>query len=194
MVGRNTVLTAAHVLYDQENGVWYNSVLIVPAASGGTPMMPTNKPFGTAMCDNMWVPTEYQNSGDFNYDWGMIQTTDVLGDYAGFCDIESNDTSSELKNVEVVSKGYPNPTGTGIIRPYRASGKILNAYGMKFYTDFDVEKGQSGSPVFIRNKETAVIGIICASDEWNNRNIAVKINSAVKNAIYKIRAEAQAGL
>lgn len=176
----------------QEYEKWGATVKVIPACWGGVPPNPQNMPYNSAMMERMWVPTDYQTSGDSNYDWAVIKLNENKGNETGFCDIESNDTSSELKNVEVFSKGYPNPTGNNTIMPYKATGKILNAYGMRFYTDMDIEHGQSGSPVFKKSNETNVIGIVSSEDMWNHeRNVVTKINTSVKSATFQIRFEAQ---
>ncbi len=192
MMGKNTVLTCAHVLYSREYRKWARDVKVVPAAFSGTVPNPEYAPFGYAFKEYAWISGDYMTSSATiapEYDWGVIKLTENLGDKTGFCDPHS--TTEELLNKKVISKGYPNPDGTRRIIPYEAPGKIIEVNDLSYDTTIDMEQGQSGSPIFFESNQTNIIGILSAI--YNNKKAtkAIRITPDLYINLIKLRLEAQ---
>lgn len=191
MMGRNTVLTCAHTLYSRKLKKYANAVKVVPAAYNGFQPNPSYTPFGHSVMADHWVPDEYINCLEINaykYDWAVIKIGDYLGDSTGFCDPSS--PTEDLLNKDVISKGYPNPNGTRRIVPYLAPGKITKVNSLTFDNTIDTEEGQSGSPIFLQNKQTDIIGVLTGSFNDKEASNGVRITPALAAILIRIRIEA----
>ena len=89
-----------------------------------------------------------------------------------------------LTNKLAVSRGYPKLNNHDRIyfEMFEAPGRILDVYSRRFYTDIDVEEGQSGSPVCLSTNDSFIVGII--RGELNaSKNVAVRLSNGLVDTI-----------
>lgn len=71
VIGTNTIVTAAHCVYDTASNTWYNNFSFCPAFKNGT------CPYGQFAWQQVWIPTNYVNAGSFGaairWDVAVIQ-------------------------------------------------------------------------------------------------------------------------
>jgi len=106
LVSPYTLLTAGHNVYEQETSTWSNNFLIAPyqyqASAGGAVSRPYGEKYATEIATN----TPYQNSGDFEYDYGAAFTETPFASITTFMPIVFDYTNSgQVFNVNLL--GYP---------------------------------------------------------------------------------------
>jgi glutamyl endopeptidase len=155
LVGPDTVLTAAHCLYDIDDG-WIGNVVVVPGKDGDA------EPFGYLFGWSWWVPDGWVLSGGSSvWDWGVISMPDsTLGNSAGWLPIASLYTETLARDdFTPAIIGYPGdkPIGTmwGDVRP------SFNSVGTDLFTyEIDTFAGESGSPIFSLSVDEWFLGFI----------------------------------
>ncbi|VTR96858.1 FG-GAP-like repeat-containing protein [Tuwongella immobilis] len=78
MIGRNAVLSAAHVLYSEDLGGWYDWAFVHPGRDGRY-----DRPYGEVQVVETTVPSQYVN-GDNRYDIAVLELDRNIGDYTGW--------------------------------------------------------------------------------------------------------------
>jgi glutamyl endopeptidase len=142
MVSRDTVLTAAHCLYDFAGRRWTGTPYTVrPGRNGGL------EPYGscTGSSNDTSVPTEWINTGQQRYDIGAIKLTCNIGDQTGWFNIFASDTYSQVGS-SISTAGYPGDKPYGTMWRVGGSVNFQDAYIMAFSND--ATEGQSGSPLY----------------------------------------------
>jgi len=141
-IGPDTVLTAAHCLYNE--GAWIETVAVVPGKNGDY------EPFGWEYAENWWVPDGWIDFGETSdWDWGVIKMEDsFLGEWVGYLYIANlrTETLSALDFGPAIV-GYPGdkPEGTmwgSIVDAFLA----VDLYQLSYL--IDTAPGQSGSAIF----------------------------------------------
>lgn len=168
MVGPNSVLTAAHMIYDRQLG-YATEVMIVPAQHGNT------LPFGVSYGSFLYVPPAWQSLEDYDYDFGLVQLNSSLGNSTGWLSLANPDIMPLSLGTELSSIGYP---GDLVVQPFYVSGTLdlLTSGKLIFTNDMDALGGQSGSPVL--NHLGQVVGVISHQTTNPSGNAAVYLNSS----------------
>lgn len=167
MVGPNSVLTAAHMIYDRQLG-YATEVMIVPAQHGNT------LPFGVSYGSYLYVPPAWQSLEDYHYDFGLVKLNSSLGNSTGWLSLANPSTTSLSLGTPLSSIGYP---GDLAVQPFYVAGTLdlLTSGKLIFTDDMDAMGGQSGSPVL--NHLGQVVGVISHQTTNPSGNAAVHINS-----------------
>lgn len=185
MIGRNTVLTAGHVVYDQTHG-GYATAIVVTAAQNGNDVMPYGQAVGTSwIADSSWTAaSNWTRNGpnDFSHDTSVISLDRAIGDYTGWYGYVSGGSASAYAGASVTTTGYPGDKPNGTMWTETAAVDRSSATALDFTNTLDVYPGQSGSPVFVNGSIVAVIsnGTDAAT---NNVNEAIRISSSFASVI-----------
>ena len=143
MIGPNDVLTAGHNIWDTSTNSYPIRISVTPAMSG------SYQPYGTISAKSWTVSTDYRDTGNFQYDYGVINLSSNIGSSTGYFSYSSA-YSNNLTGLIVNTAGYPDDLyGTRYM--YHASDDIDYTVGnlMKYNGGMDTYAGMSGSPVWV---------------------------------------------
>lgn len=142
LVGPNLVLTAAHVVFD-DNGNW------LPSAQYFYPDMIGNNAFTRSWIKRAWYGTRFP-SQDRENDWAILELSDNLGYVSGW--MSCNDNLPEQATLVGYSGDmYSGRTATTVLANFRGrEGDFL-------LHDGDDTRGSSGGPMFVMYDETPAI-------------------------------------
>ncbi|MHB8100031.1 MAG: DUF4214 domain-containing protein [Sulfuricurvum sp.] len=174
MVGKNDVLTAAHVLFSAGHGGYAVAVEVTPLRVGEL------KPFGVVYGTDMIVSNSWAATGSYDGDYGLITLARPIGYQSGWVDIGSVN-GYELLNQEVQSYGYPGDLANGNSL-YKISGSVdgSTAHLITFSDDLDARGGQSGSGIFTTAPDgVKIVGVISHESLTPDYNAAVTFNSVI---------------
>ncbi|MEM9089595.1 MAG: trypsin-like peptidase domain-containing protein [Cyanobacteria bacterium P01_F01_bin.53] len=204
-VSSNTIVTAAHVLYDRRYGkdnrgeFWVENVTVYPGRHGLNYPYPKNprfkKPIEVEGASKFWIPAPWKKSidtnpsndgGDRNFDFGVIRIDEPVGNETGWFKMASK-TDEFLKGLLVNIAGYPTDSRYSGKYIYHSVGQLKepSANQRRLFYQIDTGQGQSGSPVWYEgnNNEPIVVGIHTRGDD--DYNSAIRLNTAVVKAIDK---------
>jgi V8-like Glu-specific endopeptidase len=136
MIGRRSVLTAGHCLYNPGRG-GFATAYVVPALDG------TYMPFGAAEDSHVTVSDQWYASQTYEHDWGLVTIDRTLGDATGWLGLVALGNSA-LKNLATTMTGYPEDRGGGV-RQYRVAGTVRSVSSNTITHLLDTMGGQSGS-------------------------------------------------
>ncbi|MGW7932712.1 trypsin-like serine peptidase [Staphylococcus xylosus] len=160
VIAPDTILTAAHNVYDSKLGGWATDIT---AYAGARPHKAT---IGKAKVDKKYVLPEWINSQSSQHDLAVIKLKTSLGDQTGTLGI-----TNEMKLSEPIeTAGYPADKGGWTL--YKGNGLLKKFTNFNVYYDIDTYGGQSGSPVWNRDKK--IIGVHAYGS--SPLNFATKIN------------------
>lgn len=174
MVGKNDVLTAAHVLYSAGHGGYAVAVEVTPLRVGDL------KPFGVVYGTDMIVSKSWITDEGYTGDYGLITLARPIGYQSGWIDVGSVN-GYEMVHNELRSYGYPGDLSDGDTL-YAASGSVDSAVGniIQFKDDLDARGGQSGSGIFTATSDgIKVVGVISHESRGPDYNAAVTFNSSI---------------
>ena len=181
LIGKKTVLTAAHVIYDSDLG-WADPIVFVPAKNG------FDEPYGRITVEHSYVRSEWASRGDNDYDIGLLALSEDIGTQTGFFQLQVL-SETDLQNRVLKTAGYPADLGT--IYLYTNSGTSSGLDGNLILFNLDSEPGQSGAPVWSGSgSSTRLVGIMKGTLETTMSdgsvevwNIATHINQTFANWI-----------
>lgn len=155
MVGPNTVLTAAHVIYDTDTNSYRNDLLIVPGQVGDF------KPFGAAASTAVLTVSGYTQDHADRYDVGLIYLDRNLGSFTGSFGLMQKAESFFDNRGFVNILHYPSDSLDGRHLVY-SKGNV--SYGTNEFILYngtlDTEPGSSGSPVYVIEKgKRYIVGV-----------------------------------
>lgn len=143
MVSKDTVLTAAHVVYDEGRKKIAERITVYSGLYG-------NIIRGSAKGIKTYVLKGYTSTLDSKYDLAAIKLDTNLGSLTGSLGI----TSTIALRDKIATAGYPDDktdrTNSSDLKYYmwRSTGKIMNLDKYRVYYDADTSGGQSGSGVW----------------------------------------------
>jgi V8-like Glu-specific endopeptidase len=146
-IGDYGLLTAAHVIYDSNNGRVYTDITVYP---GGL-----DSRFGSAKAEVIWIPTEYINLRLWDYDYAIIKVSRFFGVGCFGTSIRSD---SELQDKSVWVYGFPYDKSFG--SPWVSNGIIKEVALRQFGVDTHVTFGNSGGPVVFQNGDGLIVGVM----------------------------------
>lgn len=145
IVAPDTILTAAHNIYNSSLGGWATKVT---AYAGANEQKAT---IGKAIADKKYVLPEWINSKSSKHDLAIVKLKTPLGLQTGSFGITTRMTLNE----KIQSAGYPADKGSWTL--YKGEGLLKNITDTNIYYNIDTYGGQSGSPVW--NYQNKIIGV-----------------------------------
>ena len=166
-IGPDTLLTAAHCLYEDGIGFTWD-IAVFPGADG-----PDN-PFGAQFAENWWVPDAWVDTGgDPLYDWGVIKMPDSdFGNTLGWFPVVvmTTDTLERADFTPAIS-GYPGDQVDDT--QWFDQEEAFVAVG-DYTLDYviDTAAGQSGAAIFSNNLAQdfggAIVGVHAYGGDTSN--------------------------
>lgn len=144
LIGNNIILTAAHVVYDENLGT-ADLIEFIPGLSG------TDEPFGRAEAIETIIHPRWLEVGSSSYDVAVVTLDRSVGSVAGILPIGVV-PASDLADRILQSAGYPFDLENGQVM-YAASGLFLGIEDNLLLERIDTEPGQSGSPIWVQSAE-----------------------------------------
>lgn len=186
LIGSRFVLTAGHCVYWAASGGWATSITVIPAQNG------TYQPYGAAYAYTYNSVVGWTQSGNNNYDYGLITLDRNIGNYTGWAGTVAL-SDSTLNNLTLRSFGYP-----GDLNAYYGGQYLWGVYGTvssynssRVFTKMDIYPGQSGSGVFGLNVGYNDYAEAIVSWQYSDINALVRITGArVNNFINWMNANA----
>jgi V8-like Glu-specific endopeptidase len=173
LVGRRSVLTAAHCLWS--GGRWATAISFTPQKNGNSKSYPKYR-YKKAM-----ISRTYYEKQDVYHDFGLVILKDAIGDNC-FMEMRVFDMPSASLNVA----GYPGDKPYGTL--WRAYCKVQKIYDQIFTHDCDSYAGMSGAAMYrYLNNERIIFGVHTGT--YGNLNRATKINQDVFNSLSNWIAE-----
>lgn len=178
--GPGIVVTAAHCLFPQDEGVSVDTIRIVPGPLAFGPPFA----YGVAYARSANVRVTDRWSGgddDPDGDYGAIVLDDhSLGDALGHFDTLALDEDA-LRQSPVAICGFPFDRD-GAMRQYVHEDTISNVSATRLVYTIDTFGGQSGSPIFMPSRNFAVVGIHNSGDS-DEANSGVRMTADVSAQI-----------
>ena len=162
MISKNTMLTAAHVIYCREHNCFYNLRFYFGYQPDG------RYGYGYTGRYSYWYPVDYPFGRDYTsehqkWDNACIRFDDEnVGEITGWLGFSSlrNSNYDQIRSLQMT--GYRQ----GVMKS--GSGNLLGYEDYTFRYDLDTEPGNSGSPVFCNGDTNIAIGInVSCNDTWN---------------------------
>lgn len=186
LVGPRTVVTAAHCLYskDMPNPSWSYQISAVFGLVG------TSAQFGCYPSE-ISVSSEWINTGNRAYDWGVIQLACNAGSVAGHMGYQNPDVGGGLTG-NVVITGYPGDKATpsGYFM-YEHLGPVQGYSPSMFNYQIDTAGGQSGAPIWRLQAGSpcgyCVFGVHTAGSREGQMNFGTKMNYGFVAAVNQYR-------
>jgi glutamyl endopeptidase len=175
LISRDTVATAGHCVHgggSSEN--WYSGHRVYPGYNNGAP-------YGS--CGSTWigVPTIWFDSGDYEYDYGVIKLDCNVGDTTGYFNLFWKAGEDAMKGFPQAVSGYPDDRG-GMTQQWQSHNKVADCSDRLLYFNNDTNFGNSGSPIWFDkgNKGAHAIGILTYSTA-DSYNIGSRISESAFN-------------
>ena len=178
-IGPNSVLTAAHNVYNSDIGGWVKEITVIPGLSRRV------EPFGSDRSNFFLCPKLYETTESQKYDFAAIITNRAYGNELGYFEV-ANFSQNELTNLLVTVVGYPKElpledVDQGRVQYYHTLG-ISEVIDDTIKYNIDTSKGQSGSPVLcLKNGTLHICGIHNTGSQ--NANLATPISGSVFETI-----------
>ncbi|MGH1833336.1 trypsin-like peptidase domain-containing protein [Enterococcus gilvus] len=167
MISPDTVLTAGHVIFNNNLKQWATIVTVYPGVNGNS------APFGKATATRLASVTGWTKNADSKYDIGMVRLTRPLGTNTGWFGLTSGASIGQT----VTSTGYPGDKPRQSM--WTMSGKISSLNNENVYYPLDTFGGQSGSPVFNSSRQILAVHAYGATTV----NYGTRISSSIYNWI-----------
>lgn len=152
LVGPHLALTNAHVLYDEEQGGWAESVELSPGQMQSRELAAVSRPFGTRAYTSLSKSARWNTDADDSaYDYAAIFFCEPFEGIDRYMPLVWNQTA-EVINLA----GYPaDAQGEENSRAmWRSTGNVLSDDHGTLRYDADSSGGNSGGPVWTYNATT----------------------------------------
>lgn len=185
-VGPNTIITAAHNLYDPDENEITEKITLIPGCAG------EQEPFQSISIDHTHfrIPSGFIEKETIEMDYAaIILPNNLFKVKMGFFGLACL-YSKSLKNLSVKISGYPGEKVPANMQWYH-QGRIasIDDNGFSLGYTIDTSPGQSGSPVWYENDEGEyhVVGI--HSEGYYHKNFAIRFTERVFDQILEWREE-----
>ena len=181
-VGPDAVLTAAHCLWNSDDG-WMGNVRVVPGKDGA------REPFGSEWAKGWWVPDAWIEEGEPRFrDWGIIALpTSTLGERVGWMQI------AVLSSATLAASDFqPGVVGYhgDVVPPRSLWGHFADSFSsvqdLALFYEIDTMGGSSGSAIFSGDNASPFYGKIVGVhayglniDENQGLNFGRRVNGDV---------------
>lgn len=160
MVGQYHVLTAAHCVYDKDDGGWHDrsTFRLRPGRDNDF------TPFGTARVTKMRSWKAYTQDGSSNYDMALLTLDRSIGKYTGYFTMKAY-SSASLNNAKLNLAGYPSELSHENGRElWHSFGPVDHVTDNRIYYDRDEglegHGGHSGAPLWrTRQSKRYIVGV-----------------------------------
>ncbi|MCQ2410435.1 MAG: trypsin-like serine protease [Elusimicrobiaceae bacterium] len=165
MIGKYTVLTAAHCVLENTN---FNTGKLrdpqkIEAFAGG------DRSALHAHGANILIPEQVRrlNWGEefIKHDYAIIVLDEPLGEKTGYFGVQK---ASVSVNESIAVLGFPGRRDH--TRPWYSPGKVLEVAKGVFYHDADILPGNSGGPTVKSNNLRNIIGVVSFEDPFKHVN------------------------
>lgn len=141
LTGKNTMVTAAHCVFDSNSASWINDIIIHYYQNSYTLNLRTCRPQSAV------ISTQYAQYQDYNYDWAIVTLNEDIGNTVGYW-FGYGTTEGSLAGKSINVSGYPVDKQ---FFQYVAPGTISRSDTYNCFYDADMLGCQSGGPVFDDN-------------------------------------------
>ncbi|MCB0262845.1 MAG: T9SS type A sorting domain-containing protein [Calditrichaeota bacterium] len=170
------ILTAGHVIYDDVNDTWVNSVIAIPSFSGGTPY------FGRANAVELYSWSGWTQDHSIEWDMGYIRLDRPVGALTGTLGYGFNDDNSFFTNNSFRQYCYPAESPYPGNKMYTWFGEYDQATTHILYHNNIGYGGMSGSGSYKRDVANRYVYAVL-SHGIDNRTGDTRINSQRFNSI-----------
>jgi len=139
MVNKHHVLTAGHVVFSKANGGWATSVQFNAAQNDST------LPYGTAFATYLFSFKGWTDSGQRDYDTGMLILNRDLGNQTGWMGLITT-SDGNLSNHQITVSGYPGDKGGQQL--WAATAPIVSVADRQIGYNAFTKGGDSGAGVY----------------------------------------------
>jgi V8-like Glu-specific endopeptidase len=165
LIGPNTVLTAAHVIYNF--GGKANYVEFIPAINKN------DTPYGIINAKKIFYPAEFVESEGANEDYGILILDQEIGEKTGFFGI-SVLKPEMLKKKKYYLYGYPEDLCPNYDEMWGANFPIDKVEEDNIYYRVDTYGGQSGSAIYYeKDGNYFVVGVHTGGDDKGDYNVGI---------------------
>jgi glutamyl endopeptidase len=163
-ISERCVITAGHCVFFGKN--WAKEIKVVPGANG-------SMPYGYSISNRYRSVEGWTIDGNEDFDHGAI----ILNDNVLFTKVNSCFGYKPFENETLIEiSGYPmDKNGT----QWKSEGSVKNSNNYRIFYELDTVKGNSGSPVFIKNgNNRIVVGVHTFGDI---PNYSTRVNQEIIN-------------
>lgn len=166
VIGKNTVLTSAHVVRKILENTNKDSIYVIPGRNG------SKLPYGKFKIKSVYIPQSYIDHAGVDTDIAVI-TVDTLnnksiGEVVPVLPIKLSNTVEN--GVSLATTGFPGDKTWGTM--WTAQGKVTGQTNTRVYYDMDTKGGQSGSPVY--NEKNEIIAVHTTGGSKSNFGTKIK--------------------
>ncbi|MGX7245468.1 Ig-like domain-containing protein [Enterococcus quebecensis] len=167
VIGKNSVLTAAHVVNKFRNNPDKDSIYVIPGRNGAT------LPYGKFKIKEVFIPQSYIDQPNPDSDIAVITLEQNNGKSIGdlVAPMPFVLTDKVNKGDAVTTSGYPGDKTWGTL--WAAFGHVVGETKTRINFDMDVMGGQSGSPIY--NNQQQIIGVVAYASTFYN--FGTKLNT-----------------
>jgi len=178
LVGATTVLTAGHVVYQDDDGGWASSIEVIPGYDDG------DAPYGRHYAASMMTLRGWIEDETSEYDFGALSLDEDVGAQTGYLGVRWRHFNSPYDGAILNTAGYPGDLESGEAM-YFSSGPCSSATSEKlFYAGtMDTAGGQSGSGVWEFDGENRWVVGIHTGSIGGTSNQAIRITENLFNNI-----------
>lgn len=166
VIGKNTVLTAAHVVKNIRTNPNKDSIYVIPGRDG------SKLPYGKFKIESVYIPQSYIDNPSVDRDIAVLTIKSLdnkgIGDVVPTLPLKL--TNSVTIGQTLKTSGYPGDKAWGTM--WTTQGSILKETKTRVYYDIDTIGGQSGSPVYNSANEIIAVHTTGAGSS----NFGTKVN------------------
>lgn len=116
MISPDTLITAAHCLYEVDDQRWTPKLIFRPSDWSQ---------WSYTFASQKWVSAEYPTTGSADHDWGVVKFSEPIS--SSWFGIKPSDTSSAFSGQKVTVTRFPGEKGNSLLRDY---GQLWTASGI----------------------------------------------------------------